>query len=146
MNKFIVNGIKFNTGIPKDKIEVVSQSLLDLQYNKGNVIFQYNLINEKEIEFSFLRNLNYEISGDWISERDCSMISGLSEDAFEGDYTGENTPLVPMVVPYGTHWYTGIELFVDLYKQQLEYQVNQKTKKIDVNVTDYKVTVHIKFR
>lgn len=146
MNKFIINGIKLDTNISKEIIENLSQNRLNLQYGYKNIIFQYNKINDNEIEFSFQRELRYEIGGDWIVDTDCSMISGCHESAFQVDLTGKETPLVPMTVPYGTHWYTGIDLFTDMYKQQLKVCLKQRTKEIRVTVSDSLLKVYIKFR
>lgn len=146
MKRFIINGLRFNTNIPKEKIERITQTLLNLQYGSGNISFEYNLINDEEIEFNFLRKIRYEVDGDWITDTDCSMISGLSEDAFQVDITGKETPLVSMTIPYGTHWYTGIDEFTDVYKQELRKLVKQKTKEINITVNNSKVTVHIKFK
>ncbi|RHV89629.1 hypothetical protein [Culturomica massiliensis] len=146
IKRFIINGLRFNTNIPKEKIERITQTLLDLQYGSGNISFEYNLINENEIELNFLRETRYEVDGDWITDTDCSMISGLSEDAFQVDLTGKETPLVSMTIPYGTHWYTGIDLFTDVYEQELRKLVKQKIKEINITVNNSKVTVNIKFK
>ncbi|WP_298615247.1 hypothetical protein [uncultured Odoribacter sp.] len=150
MNKFIVNGQEYTTDQPKQEIEGNVQGLLDLQYGAGNIIFEYDLINDKEVKLSFKRDIVYGIIGDFLTSIDCSMITGCDLSAFEVDYLGDNQPLVHCF-PFNNsrgegHWYISTDELAYVYREELKALLNQKTKQVKVSANDTIVTVNIKFR
>lgn len=149
MKRFVVNGEKYNTNELKQDIESDVQHILDIEYG-GNVIFEYNLINDKEIKLTFHRNINYGVNGDFMTSLDSRMLTGIDSSAFEVDYLGKDKPLVHCF-PFNNssgqaHWYNMPEEIESIYKQELTYLVNQKTKKVKITANENQVVVDIVFR
>ncbi|WP_419546070.1 hypothetical protein [Odoribacter laneus] len=148
MKRFVLNGEKYNTGELKQDIESDVQHILDVEYG-GSVTFEYNLINENEIKLIFHRNINYGVCGDFMTSLDSMMLTGIDRSAFEVDYLG-NDPLVhcfPFNNSSGqSHWYNMPEEIERLYKQELTYLVNQKTKKVKISANENQMEVTVVFR
>lgn len=149
MKRFVVNGQKYNTNELKQDIESDVQHILDIEYG-GNVIFEYNLISENEIKLTFHRSINYGVNGDFMTSLDSMMLTGMDSSAFEVDYLGNDHPLVhcfPFNNSFGQgHWYNMPEEIEGLYKQELTYLVNQKTKKVKISANENQMVVDITFR
>lgn len=146
MNKFMIFGLKFNMNQTKSKIEKDVQDALNQQGGKGRVVFEYNPIDENEIEFTFYRNIKFDIEvGEFLTSPDCVLITGCDISAFEVDLLGKDNPLVHCF-PMGEHWYVPDLDLISLYEQELKCCVNQKTKQINVKSDEKQVDVHIIFR
>lgn len=149
MKRFVVNGQKYNTDELKQDIENDVHHILDIEYG-GNVTFEYNLISENEIKLIFHRNINYGVNGDFMTSLDSMMLTGMDASAFEVGYLGNDHPLVHCF-PFNNssgqaHWYNMPEEIERLYKQELQYLVNQKTKKVKISANENQVVVDIVFR
>ena len=149
MKRFVVNGEKYNTNELKQDIESDVQHILDIEYG-GNVIFEYNLISDNEIKLIFHRSINYGVCGDFMTSLDSMRLTGMDASAFEVEYLGKDKPLVHCF-PFNNssgqaHWYNMPEEIERLYKQELTYLVNQKTKKVKISANENQVVVDIVFR
>lgn len=149
MKRFVVNGLKYHTNELKQDIESDVQHILDIEYG-GNVTFEYNLISENQIKLIFHRNINYGVNGDFMTSLDSRMLTGMDSSAFEVDYLGKDKPLVHCF-PFNNssgqaHWYNMPEEIEGLYKQELTYLVNQKTKKVKITANENQVVIDIVFR
>lgn len=81
---------------------------------------------------------------------DSRMLTGMDSSAFEVDYLGKDKPLVHCF-PFNNssgqaHWYNMPEEIEGLYKQELTYLVNQKTKKVKITANENQVVIDIVFR
>lgn len=146
-HKLHIGGVDVDLSLPAAEIEDTINKKQQQIY-LGLVVAEYKEVDERTAEITFHRNLPFNYYGNiskCLGHIDCGIISGLPEDCFMFDYTGQNKPLVAPLLPMGEVWYTPDTSFGNFYKQFVKTMVGEEISRVKVLALSDKVVVTIKF-
>lgn len=109
----------------------------------------YNELDERTVEITFKRNLPSEytngLGGGCLCYIDAAIVSGLSEDCFVLDLSGNKKPLCGPLIPWGKIWFIPTMAFISFYRQFNETMVKEKLSRVRVTVFFDKIVVVVKY-
>lgn len=146
-HKLHIGGVDVDLSLPAAEIEDTINKKQQQIY-LGLVVAEYKEVDERTAEITFHRNLPFNYYGNiskCLGHIDCGIISGLPEDCFMFDYTGQKKPLVAPLLPMGEVWYTPDTAFGNFYKQFVKTMVGEEISRVKVLALSDKVKVTIKF-
>lgn len=147
-HKLHIGGVELDLTKPIPEIE---QKLNDQQAKcyLNLVKASYREIDNRTAEITFHRNLpfkySYGLGGDCLCYIDAAIVSGLSEDCFVLDLTGNRKPICCPLIPWDRVWYIPKAAFISFYRTFNETMVQEKISRARIMVSMDKIEVIVKF-
>ena len=132
MLKFYLGGCVFDINMDKNAVIFALQTLWAEENFGFTIDFDYK-VNKKSIEFTFKRDMTYQVTGGcFLIDRDMMMLTGLPIEAFYPD--GE--PVIWPVIMMGNNYYGDKKSFTALYKQYNNKHAEVKLKPVLIEESD----------
>lgn len=137
------------------EISKVEQDITDAigKYFNGHVIHYSEEKNTAKIVID--RGAQYYITGDWLIDTDCSMLTGLEDIMFgvdpigivkkEYEAKGITIPIVQPVIPYASHYYIGGKEFCHFFKNLNEEATKCNIKSMKAFGSNNMLSLTVKF-
>jgi len=146
-HKLHIGGVEVDLTQPAADIEKIINDNQQKVY-LGYVTASYKEIDDLTAEITFHRYLPFDYYGNitkCLGHIDCAIISGLTEDCFKFDYTGQTKPLVAPLLPLGQAWYTPMNAFGAFYRQFNMTMVGEEIARVKFAAYGGKVVVTVKY-
>lgn len=146
-HKLHIGGVDVDLSLPAAEIETIINEKQQQIY-LGLVVAEYKEIDDRTAEITFHRTLPFNYYGNiskCLGHIDCGIISGLPEDCFMFDYTGQKKPLVAPLLPLGEVWYTPDTVFGSFYKQFVKTMTGEEISRVKFLALGDKVMVTVKY-
>ena len=132
MLKFYLGGGVFDSTLDKNAVIFTLQTLWGDEDFGFTIDFDYK-VNKKSIEFTFKRDMPYQVTGGcFLIDRDMMMLTGLPVEAF--DPFGKS--VIWPVVMNGANYYGDKQSFTALYKYYNKKYAGVKLKRVIIDETD----------
>lgn len=146
-HKLHIGGVEVDLSQPATDIERIINDNQQKVY-LGYVTASYKEIDPLTAEISFHRELPFDYYGNiskCLGHIDCAIISGLTEDCFKFDFTGQTKPLVAPLLPLGHAWYTPMNTFGAFYRQFNKTMVGEDIARVKFAAYGDEVVVTVKY-
>lgn len=109
----------------------------------------YREIDDRTAEITFNRNLPfkyaYGLGGQCLCYIDAAIVSGLTEDCFTVDFSGNKKPVCGPLIPWDDAWYIPTAAFTSFFRSFNETMVQEKISRVRIIVSMDKIEVVVKF-
>ena len=146
--KLHIGGVDLDLTLPPNEIEE-KLNQQQVKWYLNLVSASYKEIDDRTAEVTFNRNLPfkyaYGLGGQCLCYIDAAIVSGLSEDCFTVDFSGNKTPVCGPLIPWDDAWYIPTAAFTSFFRSFNETMVQEKISRVRIMSGTDKLVVVVKF-
>jgi hypothetical protein len=146
--KLHIGGVELDLTLPQNEIEEkLNQQQVKCYLNL--VSASYKEIDDRTVEITFHRNLPfkyaYGLGGQCLCYIDAAIVSGLTEDCFKVDFSGNTKPVCGPLIPWDDAWYIPTAAFTSFFRSFNETMVQEKISRVRIISDTDKLVVVVKY-